>query len=242
MAPQTLRWAYHARTDLLEALEYLAEQSPHAAASFLDEIESCRLALRVPGTRCGRSRAREPQPAPACCEPLPVDLPRRDGRRGNRPPRPWRERLQASLEKAAEVEPMTKRYEKAGKRNLFREMSSGLQAMRDHRKGRLELRSHKVELPMAYQLKVTLMEATRRSGAGSASRAARRCRVSIASCGWNTRPEGAKPAAAARAESMAARCASRAFQSPITADEGPRPHRPDRRSGWSLGTRCAGET
>ncbi len=39
MAPQTVRWAYHARTDLLEALEYLAEQSPQAAASFLDEIE-----------------------------------------------------------------------------------------------------------------------------------------------------------------------------------------------------------
>ncbi len=56
-----------------------------------------------------------------------------------------------------EVEPMTKR-EEAGKRNLFREMSTGVQAMRDHRKGRLELRSHKVELPMAYQLRVTLME------------------------------------------------------------------------------------
>lgn len=39
MAPQTIRWAYRARADLLEALEYLAGQSPQAATTFLDEIE-----------------------------------------------------------------------------------------------------------------------------------------------------------------------------------------------------------
>lgn len=46
----------------------------------------------------------------------------------------------------------------AKNRNLFQELSSGIQAMRDHREGRLELRSHEVELPTAYQLKVALME------------------------------------------------------------------------------------
>lgn len=39
MAPQTVRWAYRARADLLEALEYLADHSPQAATSFLNEIE-----------------------------------------------------------------------------------------------------------------------------------------------------------------------------------------------------------
>jgi toxin ParE1/3/4 len=39
LAPQTVRWAYRARADLLEALEYLAEESPQAATGFLDEVE-----------------------------------------------------------------------------------------------------------------------------------------------------------------------------------------------------------
>ena len=44
------------------------------------------------------------------------------------------------------------------KRNLFRDLSSGIQAMRDHREGRLELRRHRIEPAKVYQLKVTLME------------------------------------------------------------------------------------
>jgi hypothetical protein len=44
------------------------------------------------------------------------------------------------------------------KRNLFRELSSGVQEMRDHREGRLELRSHTVAPPTMYLLKVTLIE------------------------------------------------------------------------------------
>jgi plasmid stabilization system protein ParE len=45
VGPQAVRWAYHARADLLEALEYLAEQSPQAAAAFLDEIERAASSL-----------------------------------------------------------------------------------------------------------------------------------------------------------------------------------------------------
>src|SRR5688572_22968103 len=43
-------------------------------------------------------------------------------------------------------------------RNLFQELSSGVQEMRDHREGRLELRRHRIEPAEVYQLKVTLME------------------------------------------------------------------------------------
>ena len=45
MGPQAVRWTYHARADLLEALRYLAEQSPQAAASFLDDIERAAASL-----------------------------------------------------------------------------------------------------------------------------------------------------------------------------------------------------
>jgi len=39
VAEQAVRWAYSARADLLEALEYLVEQSPAAAAAFLQQVE-----------------------------------------------------------------------------------------------------------------------------------------------------------------------------------------------------------
>jgi putative transcriptional regulator len=39
----------------------------------------------------------------------------------------------------------SKRAKAAKKRNLFGELMSGVQAMRDHREGRLTLRSHRVE-------------------------------------------------------------------------------------------------
>lgn len=39
----------------------------------------------------------------------------------------------------------TKRGKTAKKRSLFRELMSGVQAMRDHREGRLTLRTHQVE-------------------------------------------------------------------------------------------------
>ena len=45
MAPQAVRWSYRARADLLEALEYLAEQSPSAAAAFLAEVERAAASL-----------------------------------------------------------------------------------------------------------------------------------------------------------------------------------------------------
>ena len=41
---------------------------------------------------------------------------------------------------------------------LFDEIASGIEAMRDHREGRLELRRHRIEPAKVYQLKVTLME------------------------------------------------------------------------------------
>lgn len=53
---------------------------------------------------------------------------------------------------------MAKGTERGKARNLFRELSSGVQAMRDHREGRLELRRHQVEPAKIYTLKVTLME------------------------------------------------------------------------------------
>jgi len=45
VAPQAVRWAYQARADLLEALEYLTQLSPQAAATFLDEVESAASSL-----------------------------------------------------------------------------------------------------------------------------------------------------------------------------------------------------
>jgi hypothetical protein len=53
---------------------------------------------------------------------------------------------------------MTKGTKGSRTRNLFQELSSGIQAMRDHREGRIDLRRHTVEPAKGYQLKVTLME------------------------------------------------------------------------------------
>jgi hypothetical protein len=53
---------------------------------------------------------------------------------------------------------MAKGAKVSKKRNLFQELSSGVQAMRDHREGRLELRRQQIEPTRVYQLKVTLME------------------------------------------------------------------------------------
>jgi hypothetical protein len=44
------------------------------------------------------------------------------------------------------------------KRNFFRDLSSGIQAMRDHREGRLELGRYRIEPAKEYQLNVALME------------------------------------------------------------------------------------
>jgi len=42
---QAVKWTYAARADLLEALEYLTEQSPNAAESFLAEVETAAASL-----------------------------------------------------------------------------------------------------------------------------------------------------------------------------------------------------
>jgi plasmid stabilization system protein ParE len=45
VAAQAVTWAEHARADLLSAVQYLAEQSPQAAAAFLDEVERAASSL-----------------------------------------------------------------------------------------------------------------------------------------------------------------------------------------------------
>jgi toxin ParE1/3/4 len=40
MASKPVRWAYAARADLLEALEYIVEESPQAAWDFLQKVEA----------------------------------------------------------------------------------------------------------------------------------------------------------------------------------------------------------
>jgi len=40
MAPKPVRWSYAARAALLEALEYIADESPQAAWDFLEQVES----------------------------------------------------------------------------------------------------------------------------------------------------------------------------------------------------------
>jgi plasmid stabilization system protein ParE len=42
---QGVKWAYAARADLLEILEYLTEESPAAAESFLNEVETAAASL-----------------------------------------------------------------------------------------------------------------------------------------------------------------------------------------------------
>jgi len=53
---------------------------------------------------------------------------------------------------------MAKGTKNSDRRNLFQELSSGVDAMRDDREGRLELRRQTIEPAKLYQLKVTLME------------------------------------------------------------------------------------
>ena len=45
MAQKPVRWAYAARADLLEALEYIVEESPQAAFDFLRQVEEAASSL-----------------------------------------------------------------------------------------------------------------------------------------------------------------------------------------------------
>jgi plasmid stabilization system protein ParE len=45
MAPKPVRWSYAARADLLEALEHIADESPQAARSLLEEVEATAASL-----------------------------------------------------------------------------------------------------------------------------------------------------------------------------------------------------
>ncbi len=45
MAAQSVRWAWSARADLLEALEYLHQQSPGAAATLFEQAEAAARSL-----------------------------------------------------------------------------------------------------------------------------------------------------------------------------------------------------
>lgn len=45
MAEQTVTWAYAARADLLDALEFLVERSPAAAAGLLQQVEEAAASL-----------------------------------------------------------------------------------------------------------------------------------------------------------------------------------------------------
>lgn len=56
MAEQKVRWAYAARADLLEALEYLVEHSPTAAASFLQQVDEAAQSLIQSPERGSRVR------------------------------------------------------------------------------------------------------------------------------------------------------------------------------------------
>jgi plasmid stabilization system protein ParE len=42
---QVVKWTYAARADFLEALEYIIEESPAAAGSFLQEVEAAAASL-----------------------------------------------------------------------------------------------------------------------------------------------------------------------------------------------------
>src|SRR5688572_25694958 len=53
---------------------------------------------------------------------------------------------------------MAKRTGDTKNRDLFQELSSGGKELRDHREGRVTLRSRKVEPVMVFQLRITLME------------------------------------------------------------------------------------
>ncbi|HXB56278.1 MAG TPA: helix-turn-helix domain-containing protein [Vicinamibacteria bacterium] len=56
---------------------------------------------------------------------------------------------------------MTKTVKRARKRSLFRELISGVQAMREHREGRLTLRTHEVEPIALPRLNPKLVRETR---------------------------------------------------------------------------------
>jgi putative transcriptional regulator len=53
------------------------------------------------------------------------------------------------------------KVKRTGKRSLFRELASGVRAMREHREGRLTLRTHRVEPIALPPLKPKLVRETR---------------------------------------------------------------------------------
>jgi putative transcriptional regulator len=56
---------------------------------------------------------------------------------------------------------MAKSVKRARKRSLFRELISGVQAMREHREGRLTLRTHEIEPIALPRLRPKLLRETR---------------------------------------------------------------------------------
>jgi plasmid stabilization system protein ParE len=56
VAPKPVSWSLAAREDLLEALEYLVEESPQAAAALLGQIEAAACGLSTHSERGSRVR------------------------------------------------------------------------------------------------------------------------------------------------------------------------------------------
>ena len=56
MAQKPVRWSFAARTDLLQALEYLVEESPQAAADLLRQVEEAAASLGTFSERGARVR------------------------------------------------------------------------------------------------------------------------------------------------------------------------------------------
>ena len=56
MAQKAVRWSFAARTDLLEALGYLVEESPQAASDLLRQVEEAAASLATFSERGARVR------------------------------------------------------------------------------------------------------------------------------------------------------------------------------------------